>query len=430
MRGKRVWQRLLGLRDTVVEAVAFHEESQVVVVSVRPRQALRHRCGRCGKRAPLYDRGEGTRRWRCLDVGELRCYLEAHSPRVSCPLHGPTVVGVPWARHGAGHTRAFDDQVAWLASCTSKSAVTDLMRVAWRTVGSIVTRVIDDATALTDPLDGLVRIGIDEISYKRGHKYMTVIVDHDTRRLVWAYPGKDKAALRKFFCALGPERSKRITLVSGDAAPYIELSVFEHCPNAQFCTDPFHVVSWATRALDAVRRQAWSDARRHKDPVRAKVVKGSRWALLKNPEALTDKQRSCLELLEAINHETFRAYLLKEQLRAVFKLRGPDAVSGLGAWIDAACASDVDVFVDLGYQIRANRDGIENALKHGLSNGIVESVNTKIRLLLRVGFGFHSPQAVIALAMLALGGYRPPLPGRPRRPHANRRVRDPTLTHG
>jgi transposase len=413
VRGKRVWQRLLGLCDTVVEGVAFLEEPQVVVVSVRPKQAHRHRCGRCRARAPLYDRGEGTRRWRCLDVGEFRCYLEADSPRVSCRFHGPTVEAVPWARHGAGHTRGFDDQVAWLASVTSKSAVTDLMRVAWRTVGSIITRVIDDATALADPLDGLVRIGIDEISYKRGHKYMTVIVDHDTRRLVWAYPGKDKAALKKFFAALGEARCRRITLVSGDAAPYIELSVFEHCPNAQFCTDPFHVVSWATRALDTVRRKAWNGARRDNDPAGAKVVKGSRWALLKNPEDLTDKQKSCLEELEAINHETFRAYLLKEQLREVFKLRGPDAVAGLGAWIDAACASDMEEFVELGYQIRANRDGIENALKNGLSNGIVESVNTKIRLILRVGFGFHSPQAVIALAMLTLGGYRPPLPGRP-----------------
>jgi transposase len=413
VRGTRVWQGLLGLRHTVVEAVALDEEAQVVVVSVRPRRAVRHRCGRCRARAPLYDRGEGTRRWRCLDLGELRCYLEAESPRVSCPHHGPTVVAFPWARHGAGHTRAFDDQVAWLASCTSKSAVTELMRVAWRTVGSIITRVVDDATAVIDPLDGLRRIGIDEISYKRGHKYLTVVVDHDTRRLVWAYPGRDKASLARFFTALGPDRCSEITLVSGDAAPYIELAVFEHCPNAEFCTDPFHVVSWATRALDIVRREAWNDARRSKDPAGAKVIKGSRWALLKNPEALTDKQRSCLETLEALNHETFRAYLLKEQLRAVFLLRGSEAVDGLQAWIDAATGSDIEAFVDLGYQIRANRDGIENALIHGLSNGIVESVNTKIRLIIRVGFGFHGPQAVIALAMLTLGGYRPPLPGRP-----------------
>ena len=138
MRNTSVWQRLLGLERTVVEGVDLDEAADVLVVSVRPRKGARQRCGRCGRRAALYDRGEGLRRWRTLDVGQLRCFLEAEAPRVNCPEHGPTVSQVPWARHNAGHTFAFDDQVAWLATHTSKSAVVDLMRVAWRTVGAII----------------------------------------------------------------------------------------------------------------------------------------------------------------------------------------------------------------------------------------------------------------------------------------------------
>jgi len=127
-----------------------------------------------------------------LDLGTIQVVLEAAAPRVNCPAHGPTVAAVEWARHGAGHTYAFDEQVAWLATQCSKSAITELMRIAWRTVGSIIARVWADVEALHDRFAGLRRLGIDEISYKRGHKFLTVVVDHDSGRLVWAAPGRDR----------------------------------------------------------------------------------------------------------------------------------------------------------------------------------------------------------------------------------------------
>ncbi len=147
--------------------------------AVRPRKGAKRRCGRCGKRCPGYDQGEGRRRWRALDLGTIRAFLEADSPRVRCAEHGVVAAQVPWARHGAGHTYAFDDTAAWLVTHCSKSAVRELLRVAWRTVGSIVTRVVADAETATDRFADrfadLRRIGIDEISYKRGHKYLTVV---------------------------------------------------------------------------------------------------------------------------------------------------------------------------------------------------------------------------------------------------------------
>ena len=122
--------------------------------------------------------------------------------------HGVTVAAVPWARHGAGHTRDFDDLAAWLAVRTSKSAVMELLRVAWRTVGSIVTRVNADIDATVDRLDGLRRIGIDEISYKRGHRYLIVVVDHDRGRLVWAGPGRNDTALERVLRRARPRTSR------------------------------------------------------------------------------------------------------------------------------------------------------------------------------------------------------------------------------
>ncbi len=279
---------MLGVDDrTVLERIEFDEDTGTVIAHVRPRKG-RLRCGRCQQPAVGYDAGEGRRRWRSLDLGTVMVRLEADAPRVDCAEHGVVVAAVPWARHGAGHTLAFDETVAWLAVQSSKSAVTQLMRIAWRTVGAIITRVSADIDARVDRLEGLRRIGIDEISYKRGHRYLTIVVDHDSGRLVWAAAGRDEATLQRFFDSLGAERCAQITHVSADAAAWIARAVARNCPAAVRCADPFHVVAWATAALDEVRREVWNAA---KGRVRggwakgdAAAVKRSRYALWKNPE--------------------------------------------------------------------------------------------------------------------------------------------------
>ncbi len=421
MQNATIWRALLGVEKAVVEEVEFDEDEQLLVAHVRPRARARGRarCGRCQRRSPAYDRGEGRRRWRALDLGTVQVLLEGAAPRVSCAEHGPTVAAVPWARHDAGHTYAFDEQVAWLATQCSKSAVTELMRIAWRTVGAIITRVWDDAQALHDQFAGLSRIGIDEISYKRGHRYLTVVVDHDSGRLVWAAPGKDKATLHGFFDALGAERCSQITHVSADGADWISAVVAERCGNAVRCADPFHVVRWATDALDEVRRQAWNHARGAVHQRRAgrasghaKALKHARYALWKNPENLTTRQHAKLAWVAKTDPRLHRAYLLKEGLRLVFQLPPDQADEALQVWISWARRCRIHAFVDLQRRIVKHRASILAAIEHGLSNGRIESVNTKIRLITRIAFGFKSPQALIALAMLNLGGHRPALPGR------------------
>lgn len=412
MRKRTVWAKLLGVERTVIERVEFEEEEGAIIAAVRPRRGQRNRCGECGRRCRRYDQGAGRRRWRALDLGATRAYLEAAAPRVECPEHGVIVAAVTWARHEARHTRAFDDQAAWLATHCSKSAVGELLRVAWRTVGSIVTRVVADARARADPFADLGRIGVDEISYRRGQRYLIVVVDHDSGRLVWAAPGRDRKTLRRFFDALGQERCRQITLVSADAASWIADVVRERCPNATLCMDPFHVVQWATDALDEVRRQTWNDARREGQQAVARELKGARFALWKNPEDLTRRQRSKLASIAQTNERLYRAYLLKEQLRQVFHLPTAEALALLEVWLRWARRCRIPAFVALARSVAAQRAGIAAALTERLSNALVESVNTKIRLITRVAFGFHSPDALIALAMLSLGGYCPPLPGR------------------
>jgi transposase len=331
---------------------------------------------------------------------------------VSCPEHGPTVAQVPWARHGAGHTRFFDDQVAWLVTHTAKSTVCELMRIAWRTVGSIIDRVVADGRAAHDPFDGLTRIGIDEISYKKGHRYLTIVVDHDSGRLVWAAVGRDKATLNGFFDLLGEERSGQVSLVSADGAGWIATVVAERAPNATLCIDAFHVVQWATDALDEVRRQVWNEARRGGMSGHANELKGCRYALWRNPEDLTPRQAGKLAWIAKVNTKLYRAYLMKEQLRLAIRKKGVLALAMLDGWLDWAQRCRIPAFVELGRKIRKNIAGIEAAMLNDLSNALIESTNTKIRVFHRMAFGFAKPEHLIALALLDRGGYCPPLPGR------------------
>ncbi len=415
MRNATVWRALLGVEKTVIEEIEFDEDEQVLVAHVRPVRRARGRCGRCHRRSPWYDQGEGRRRWRALDLGTIGAVLEAEAPRVNCAEHGPTVAAVPWARHAAGHSYAFDEQVAWLATQCSKSAITELMRIAWRTVGAIITRVWADVQAVHDRFADLARIGVDEISYKRGHRYLTIVVDHDSGRLVWAAPGRDKATLQQFFDALGQDRCKLITHVSADGADWISAVVADRCPNAVRCADPFHIVKWATDALDEVRRQAWNQARGAVTQRRAgratghaRALKGARYALWKNPENLTTAQQAKLAWIAKTDPTLHRAYLLKEGLRLIFQLDYHEAVQALQVWIGWARRCRIPAFVNLQRRIVKHQASILAAIEHDLSNGRIESVNTKIRLTTRIAFGFRSPDALIALAMLNLNAAQPP----------------------
>ena len=431
MRDVTLWRAVFGVEKTVIERIEFDQDAELLVAHVRPTKRQRSRCGVCRGRCPGYDAGAGRRTWRALDLGTIRAVLEADAPRVRCPTHGVVVAAVPWARHDAGHTYAFDETVAWLATQSSKSTVTALMRVAWRTVGSIITRVWADVDANCDRLAGLRRIGIDEISYKKGHKYLMVVVDHDTRRLVWAAPGRTSATVREFFDLLGEDRCAQITHVSADGADFIDTIVAGTCPNAVRVADPFHVVKWATEALDEVRRGAWNDARaqaraeprrgrgrpRADAPPRpasdrAKGLKGARYSLWKNPDNLTENQQIKLAWIAASDPKLYRAYLLKEGLRVIFAMPHSAAVEALDRWISWARRCQIPSFVKLQKSIVKHKDRILAAIEHNLSNGLIESTNTKIRLITRVAFGFRSPEALIALALLSLGGHRPALPAR------------------
>lgn len=347
-----------------------------------------------------------------MDWGTTMVYLEAEVARVSCPEHGVVVAHVPWARPRARHTYAFEDTVAWLTARAAASVVAELLRTTWRAVQAIVERVVTERAGKTDLLAGLRRIGIDEIAYRKGQRYLTCVVDHDTGRLVWAAQGRNSETILAFFDALGAERAKDLTHVSSDGAEWIHTPVKTRAPQAVLCLDPFHIVQWATDAVDKVRRGLWNALRGTGHTDAAGEVKGTRWVVLKNPENLTGEQRTALAVIAKTNNRLYRAYLLKEQLRAVFAVKGRKGRRLLTGWIAWATRCRIPEFTKLAKTIKHYLTLIHNTLDHGLSNARSESTNTHLRVLTRRAYGFHTPEALITMAMLTRSGLCPPLPGR------------------
>jgi len=411
MRVSAAFSRLLRLSGVWVKQVRFAPERVIVEVALRRR---RLRCPRCEfSTRHRHDVRPVASVWRHLDLGVWRLELRARLRRLDCPTHGVRVEGVPFARPDCRFTRDFEQLVAWLATRADKTTITRLARIDWDTVGRIITRVSDDELD-PDRLQDLFEIGIDEVSWRRQHRYLTLVSDHQRRCVVWGAEGNGQAAADAFFAELGPERSQRIEAISMDMGPGYAKSARkpEHAPRATLCIDNFHVAALATKALDEVRRDYWNELRSLGDQQAAKRFKDARWALLKNPEHLTDTQAATHRALRLAGGEVWRAYTLKEATRAIFAagLTSDDVGHLLGRLISRCARSRLRPFVHLGQTLRKHRQGILAARRLGLSNARSEALNNKVRLITRRAYGFHTAQAALALVMLTCGPItlRPP----------------------
>jgi transposase len=294
-----------------------------------------------------------------------------------------------------------------------KTAVCRLVRIEWDSVGRIIERVM---TTELDPkrLDGLFCIGIDEVSWKKGHSYITLVSDHASKKFVWGKEGKDAATLDTFFDELGKERSEAIGAISMDLGPAYESSARKegHATKAIICYDPFHVVQLGTRALDQVRKHTWRELRGLPDQDIARKFKGARWALLKNPEDLNDKQAITLRKLRRKGGDLWRAYQLKEALRAIFTgdLNEDEVSTLLDRFCSKASRSRLKPFVTLAKTIRKRKVGIMAAIRLGINNATHEGLNRRVRLIINRAYGFHSANAALSLIMLTLGPIEHVLP--------------------
>lgn len=423
MRATTAFNKMLAIPGASVTAVAFTGEGLVVDVRQRRR---RPRCP-CGRPASgIYDRSQ--RRWRHLDLGATKLWLQAEICRVECRGCGRVrTEEVSWARPGARLTRDFEDVVAWLAQRTDKTTITKLLRTTWETVAAIVQRVVADHLDHRR-LNDVFRIGVDEISYRTHHRYLTVIADHDRDgAVIWAGEGRNAAAMDAFYETLGPDRCTQLQAVSMDFGRAYQVATDRHAPQAAQCVDPFHVIALANRAIDRTRLDAWKLERANNPPpkrppgrppadapptpTRPRWIKNTRWALVKDPDNLTDTQHATLRELYRQRSVLYRAWQLKEALRDLYRLTDPThAADHLDWWLAWACRSRIPAFLTLSRTIRTNRHRVLNAVTLGLSNSKLEGLNSKIRLINHRGYGHHSATAIIAMIYLCAGGITINLP--------------------
>jgi transposase len=404
VRATTLANRLLDLPGIMVCGVAWHGQQLVIDVRMRSGKLVCPECGYVAK--GRYDSRDVPSWWRHLDFGEHEVIVRCLLVRLACPVHGVLVQAVPFARPRARFTRDFEDLTAFWATRTDKTTITRLLRIDWDTVGRICERVAADGLD-SGRLDDLVHVGVDEVSWKKRHHYLTLLTDHDTKKVVWGKAGREAATLDAFFDELGPDRSARIEAVSMDMGPAYAKSVRAegHAPQATICYDPFHAVKLITDALDVERRKAWNELRSSGDSEAAKKFKGARWCLLKNPANLDEGQAATLRKLRRRGGDVWRAYSLKEAFRAIFAgdLTVEQAGQLIDRWISRASRSRLPAFVKAAKTIRKHRDGILAALRLGINNARAEGLNSVVRLIFRRARGFHSPEAALALVMLTCG---------------------------
>lgn len=405
MRICTVFRKLLGVTSMLVRKVSF--EGKGVVVDVRPSWR-KPRCSRCGCVRPVYDQSP-TRSWRHLALGRGVFWLRYAPRRVDCQTCGVRVEDVPWATSGSRFTKDLEELVAYLAQQMDRTAVCKLVGIDWRSVGSIIERVV---SARLDPkrLDELTVVGVDELSFRRNHEYVTVVVDHMRKRVVWVGKGKSGDTLKAFFDELGPERAARLTHVTMDLSSAFIAAVDKQAPQAEKVYDRFHVQRLASDAVDQVRR---SEVRQAVEPEEATALKHTRWALLKRPWNMAQNESEKLGDVQRTNKRLYRAYLLKESLAHGLDYQQPArAERHLERWISWATRSRLRPFIRVAKTIKRYKDGILAYVRTKLSNGLTEGLNNKTRLITRRAYGFHSADALAAMIHLCCGGIAlaPPLP--------------------
>lgn len=235
-------------------------ERQDIHLHVRPYRKAQRLCPVCGRQCPGYDtKQEKESKWRAPNINGVRVYLLYQPKRIKCPEHGVLTEAVPWADGKIRFTRDFSDEVTWMATQTSKTAVADYMGIDWRSVGNCIkathSRLEPDVSQRIHNGE-LKRICVDETSYRKGYLYVTVVYDMDRNQVIWIHKERSAKVFGMFCEELTQEERERIEIVAGDGAQWIDTCVKKYFPNAHRCTDPFHVTEWATEAMDRVDRKS------------------------------------------------------------------------------------------------------------------------------------------------------------------------------
>jgi transposase len=379
----------LGLKAHRVVAVEEQEGRLVAQIEWFEGRALS--CGNCSRRTRRIHSLQRIREWRDLRVRDQDLVLRYCPRRVRCLACGPRVEHVPWAHKWQRVTRALSRSLAELSRKLTWKETAEHFGVNWKTVAAAVERAVDWGLKHR-PWKPLHVIGIDEVSRRKGHRYLTLVYDLIRRRLVWIGEDRETRTMEKFFEWLGPRRARSIRVVCCDMwAIYME-AVRTNLPWATLVFDRFHVVQHLNRALDEVRRQTWRQLRGEERI----AFKKTRWLWLKNPWNLRSKERRRLSALCRINQPIVRAYYLKEAFQRFWDYRREGwAFPYLQQWLWWASHSRLEPFKQFARMIREHIAGIMAWTRLRISNGALEGMNNKVKVISHRAYGFRKTDTFI-----------------------------------
>lgn len=378
-------------REPASETTAAQITLTLQSMPTRPRW-----CSGCGATG-LAVHDTSTRRVRDLPILDAETWLVLPRARVACPQCGPTVEAVPWLDRYQRMTLRFAESIARLAMQLPLKHVAAWHGVHWTTAKAIDQRALVARLGPVD-LDGLRFLVIDEFALHRGHRYATVVVDPVRKRVLWVGAGRSRDDVRQFFALLGPERCAQIEAVAMDMSPAFAAEVQAHCPQAALVFDLFHVVAkYSREVLDRIRVDETNKLAKAAGPNRPKVraqrrvIKGARWLLLRNKATITrHADRVRLRELLRVNRALFIAYVLKDDLKQLWRFRYPGAARRFWRhWYRRAMASRLKPLQTFARLLATKIDGIISHCRYPLHTGLLEGINNKIKVLKRMAYGYR-----------------------------------------
>jgi len=381
---------------------AVHGEIHSAMVYVEPDRRFRPVCHVCGTTAATVHSQGYRRTLRDLDMGDTRIWLQAGYRKVWCHrCRGARVERLAFCHAGQRVTLRLARCVYDLCKVLSVEEVARHLDLDPKTVRAIDHAFLEEAFGQTD-YAGLRILAIDEVAVHRGHSYMTVVLDHESGRVVWMGEGRCEATLDAFFAGMTDTQKHAIEAVAMDLWDPYSKAVRRHCPRARIVFDLFHLVKAYGDVVKAVRNEEYLIAR---DEDR-RVFRGTHYLLLKNGENLTADQRVRLDQLLAVNATLSRVYLLKDQLKAIYRERSRDRVKGaLDDWIAMALTVPHPMMRAFIRRLRAAEEGILNHGLYPIGTSRLEGVNTKIKLLIRRAFGYHDTRYLALKVKQAFQGH-------------------------
>ncbi|MBZ5637442.1 MAG: ISL3 family transposase [Acidobacteriia bacterium] len=380
-----------GLRLKAHRVREVREEAGHLVAEIERIEGRQLTCGRCSRRTRRVHSRRPRRRWRDLRVRDQTLVL-AYSPcRVSCQACGPRIEHVPWADPWQRITRALSLALARLSRELSWKKTAMHYGVDWKTVAAAVKSAVERGLKLR-PWKALRVIGIDEVSRSKGQRYLTLVYDLERSRLVWIGENRDADTMKRFFEWLGPRRARSIVIVCCDMWSVYLAAVREKLPRAIVVFDRFHVVQHLNRAVDDVRRESW----RRLTGEEKSAFKRTRWLWLKNPWNLVREEKRRLSALCRRNQPIVRAYYLKEAFQRFWDYKRPGwAEPYLKQWLWWASHSRLQPFKKFARMIREHLDGILAWTQLRVSNGALEGMNNKVKVVSHRAYGYRTTQTYI-----------------------------------